>query len=132
MLQAVKSLIIGHSLTDGWTDRVVCLNVYRAVQLNTSTVLYTLWTRQVNRSDRHKGSDARPRVFLNIFAWDIWKHVLSWGQMFDFNCGTACVEAIISITFLTFISTFYNNVLYVLMHICFYDAQHCILVISRN
>jgi hypothetical protein len=52
--------------------------------------------------------------------------------MFDFKCGTTNVEATISITYLIFISIFYDNILYLLMHICFYDVQHCILVISRN
>jgi hypothetical protein len=54
--------------------------------------------------------------------------------MCDYNSGTTNVEAAISIAHLIFIDTFYNNVLYVLMHIYFYDVQHCtcIFVISRN
>jgi hypothetical protein len=48
--------------------------------------------------------------------------------MFDFKCGTENVETTIRIVYLIFISTFYNNILYVLMRICFYYVQHCILV----
>jgi hypothetical protein len=57
------------------------------------------------------------RAFLNIFAWDILTHVLSWDQMSDFKCGTTNLEATITIAYLIFISKFYNNTLYVLMHL---------------
>jgi len=91
--------------------------------IKTCTVLYTLWTKQMNRSDHHKGRDARARacfyflffflffififfIFYFLFFLDIWTRVLSRGQMCDFNCRTTYVEDIISIAYLIFISAF--------------------------
>lgn len=62
-------------------QRAVCLSVHRVVQLDTHAVLYTLWTRKVNRSDRQKGRDththarARALFFLNtVFFREIFEH----------------------------------------------------------
>jgi hypothetical protein len=99
--------------TDGQSSVSQCVSC-RAVEHmhGTTHTVNRKWTGQIVIKETTNAP-----AFLNIFAWDIWTHVLSWGQMFDFKCGTTNVEATISIAYLIFISMFYNNTLYVLMHL---------------